>query len=202
MSAPGLQGVAKEWFGVAPSYRAKRAARFWAYVDRSGGPNACWPWHGPERWSKGKPTSYGVTSWKGHQAPAHRVAWILENGIEPPYELVIDHMCECKWCVNPDHLQPVTSSENKRRRYHRPPEFSRTRTSFESPFDDRWYPFGRRKYDAQGNRLEPRDEAPEPDDYSEPADRDEPTWPTIPLGTPGFTMGIDGPPLIPDDEEF
>ena len=130
-------------------YAQRRSARFWAYVDRSGGPDACWPWHGTRRGE----SDYGQFSWYGTACPSHRVSWMLHHGLIIPYELVVDHLCEVKWCQNWDHLEPVTSAENKRRVHHRPPEATRIRTSFEPPWADRWYPFGRRLYDADGERL-------------------------------------------------
>jgi len=45
---------------------------------------------------------------------AHRVSYELFVQ-EIPYGLTIDHLCLNKWCVNPDHLEPVSSSENTKR---------------------------------------------------------------------------------------
>lgn len=203
-TVPGADGRLFVFEGIEQSYLQLRGPRFWAYVDQSGGPDACWPWHGARgrHPTTGEPIGYGKSNWRGYPTSAHRVAWMLGTGYELPPGVVIDHMCEVTWCVAPHHLDVCSHGENTRRRYRRSPEYTRTPTSFEPPWDDRWYPLGRRLYDAEGNRLEPRHEAPKQGDHSEPADRDEPTRPTIPLGTPGFTMGIDGPPLIPDDEEF
>jgi len=148
-AVPGSDGVTYRFEHAPPKYLAKRAARFWAYVDQSGGPEVCWPWHGSRRFE----SDYGQSHWQGRPIPSHRVAWTLASGLVIPYELVVDHLCCCQWCQNPDHLQPVTGAENRRRRFHRSPEATRVRTSFDSPFEDRWYPFGRRLYDAAGNRL-------------------------------------------------
>lgn len=140
---------------ISPSYVEKRGQRFWAYVDQSGGPEACWPWHGARGQMEGEVTDYGYVSWLGKGTGAHRAAWMLHNGLELPPEAVVDHMCEIKWCVNAvSHLQAVTRSENNRRRHHREPEIARTATSFKPPWDDRWYPFGRRIYDEFG-QLKP-----------------------------------------------
>lgn len=45
---------------------------------------------------------------------AHRVAYQLYKGIVP-VGLDLDHLCRVRCCVNPDHLEPVTRSENNRR---------------------------------------------------------------------------------------
>lgn len=170
------------FFQVPPDYLDRRAERFWPYVDTSRGADTCWPWHGPERFESG----YGHVSWQGHLTPAHRVAWTLEWGLDLPYDLVVDHLCQCKWCVNPDHLEPVTRGENNRRTRSRRPEDTRTRTSFESPFVDRWYPFGRRLYDEDGNRRVVEEEetpivpaVPPPKPWAQPR-------PSLPIRRPNW----------------
>jgi hypothetical protein len=42
---------------------------------------------------------------------AHRVAYTWRNGPIPD-GLVIDHLCRVHLCVNPAHLEPVTTREN------------------------------------------------------------------------------------------
>lgn len=48
---------------------------------------------------------------------AHRLIFeLLEGPIDP--DLVLDHLkavCCARWCVRPDHLEPVTIAENTRR---------------------------------------------------------------------------------------
>lgn len=45
----------------------------------------------------------------------HRISFILFRGpIKKGY--VLDHLCQVKRCVNPDHLEVVTQAENNRRR--------------------------------------------------------------------------------------
>lgn len=45
---------------------------------------------------------------------AHRVSY--EAFVGPiPDGLVIDHLCRHPWCVNPEHLEPVTQRENTAR---------------------------------------------------------------------------------------
>ncbi len=55
-------------------------------------------------------TSTGQTGRIG----AHR--WSYEYHVGPiPEGLEIDHLCRNRLCVNPDHLEPVTTQENLRR---------------------------------------------------------------------------------------
>jgi hypothetical protein len=46
--------------------------------------------------------------------PAH--IWAYEDAVGPvPPGLELDHLCQNKLCVRPDHLDPVTHTENRRR---------------------------------------------------------------------------------------
>lgn len=57
---------------------------------------------------------YGKVTSQGRRTLAHRVAY--EHGRGPiPEGLQIDHLCRQPSCVNPDHLEAVTSAENVRR---------------------------------------------------------------------------------------
>lgn len=81
-------------------------ARFWSKVVPTG---FCWEWHG----SKSK-KGYGQATFAGKNRQAHRVAYELLVG-PIPEGLTLDHICRAHHCVNPDHLEPVTSAENVRR---------------------------------------------------------------------------------------
>ena len=80
--------------------------RFWARVDRSGGPDACWPWMG-ERNRDG----YGVVRAHRRNLRAHRVARLLSTGSLVP-ELDICHHCDNPPCCNPAHLFEGTARDN------------------------------------------------------------------------------------------
>lgn len=58
-------------------------------------------------------SGYGEVSLPGSgTCRAHRVAWVAANGTDVPPGLELDHLCRVRACVNPDHLEPVTRSEN------------------------------------------------------------------------------------------
>jgi hypothetical protein len=71
----------------------------------------CWIWLG----KIATRTGYGHFWISGRTELAHRISHVIFRGeIRPLYE--IDHTCRNKWCVNPDHLEEVTSKENCIRR--------------------------------------------------------------------------------------
>lgn len=81
--------------------------RFWNRVDKSGGPNGCWPWTG-RRDSKG----YGraAISRRIRGDNASRLAWKFANG--DPGDLRVCHTCDNPPCCNPAHLFLGTDAEN------------------------------------------------------------------------------------------
>lgn len=80
---------------------------FWAYAHVKPG---CWDWLGSDRSGYGRLWQPGVRK----HLRAHRFAYQLLVGPIPD-GMVLDHLCRNKGCVNPDHLEPVTQSENIRR---------------------------------------------------------------------------------------
>lgn len=82
------------------------AERFWRFVDRSGGPDACWPWLGRKDAGYGRFNVGG-----GKKVTAHRFAYELMRGPIPAGKDLL-HSCLTR-CCNPAHLRPGTDLENK-----------------------------------------------------------------------------------------
>jgi len=69
----------------------------------------CWLWTGRVTMN-----GYGRMVLDTVQHSAHRVSYLIHHG-SVNRDLVIDHLCRNRACVNPDHLEQVTQSINVRR---------------------------------------------------------------------------------------
>ncbi len=87
--------------------------RFWSKVDKNGpvgqhrpdlGP--CWVWIAGKR-----ADGYGRFDVNGRPERAHRFSFEMTSGAIPK-DMVLDHLCRNRACVNPDHLQLTTRKGN------------------------------------------------------------------------------------------
>lgn len=74
------------------------------YTDKSGD---CWLWKGNL-----SARGYGRLSIAGKTWMAHKLAYQLATEIPLTSTTVLHHKCANKACVRPDHLEPITQSEN------------------------------------------------------------------------------------------
>lgn len=68
----------------------------------------CWVWQ------RATSVGYGRIKYDGRLGLAHRASYEVHVG-PIPAGLQIDHLCRNRACINPEHLEPVTRSENMRR---------------------------------------------------------------------------------------
>ncbi|WP_436699921.1 HNH endonuclease [Nocardioides sp. BYT-33-1] len=92
-------------------------AYFWSKVEKT---ETCWNWTATaNRGGYGRFGDTRAAARNGYGTTlAHRIAWQDVNGPVPD-GLELDHLCNNPACVRPDHLEPVTHTENMRRRYER-----------------------------------------------------------------------------------
>lgn len=79
--------------------------KFWSKIKTIANPEKCWEWQGCRN-TKG----YGLSTFKGKRAVAHRIAFYLHNGYWATNDVC--HSCDNPPCCNPNHLWEGTRKEN------------------------------------------------------------------------------------------
>jgi hypothetical protein len=144
----GFAGVPLDYSAVAArigEFRSKIA-----HAD-----DGCWNWLGKVDRPDG---GYGYIYHQGRWYRAHRVFYVAAKGVPDP-GLDLDHLCRNRLCVNPDHLEAVTRSENNRRGHDH--NSAKTHCPQDHPYDEantKWYR-GRRYCRACGNGRHLKQEA-------------------------------------------
>lgn len=83
-----------------PTYES----RFWSKVNKT---ENCWLW-------TGSLTTKGYGQYGLNNKRAHRLAWFFTYGTWPAQD-GLDHLCRIRHCVNPAHLEEVSTSTNLHR---------------------------------------------------------------------------------------
>jgi hypothetical protein len=110
LSADGARARSGErhpsWGGRSPAERLDHFNTMWTPEPNTG----CHLWIGAG-------IRYGIFGGKGagKAMGAHVYAYEQKYG-RVPIGRELDHLCSTPACVNPEHLEPVTKSENNRRR--------------------------------------------------------------------------------------
>lgn len=105
-----MAASAARLYQLSPEYAASVQQRFWKYIDQRS-VTECWMWIGSI-----SNVGYGQLSVKNKPIHAHRIsAWIHRMIVHDG--MVINHLCGCKPCANPSHLEVTTESGNIKHAY-------------------------------------------------------------------------------------
>lgn len=90
--------------GIYERKRLPATERFWAKVEKNGS-NGCW------LWTSAISRGYGTFWLDSKPVYAHRFAYEQLIG-SIPEDTEIDHLCRNRVCVNPEHMELVTTRQN------------------------------------------------------------------------------------------
>lgn len=81
--------------------------------------SGCWLWiaAGSGKYYKTTGGGYGQLRWHGKSFMAHRYTYMKYHNIILGPDDTLDHICRNTRCVNPEHLQKVSLSENVERKH-------------------------------------------------------------------------------------
>ena len=94
----------------------KRALLWRKIITHTASPcptTGCWVWQKGNSGS-GRGGGYGRVYYDGQMIAVHRAVYLNVHGYLHKRQQV-DHTCENRLCVNPDHLEAVSASENMKR---------------------------------------------------------------------------------------
>lgn len=92
-------------FQPIPEVTMQNLRHLWRHVKQEGD---CWIWTGAVR------NTYPLCSLGGRAYTAHRVFFHAFKA-PIPEGMTVDHSCNKRTCVNPDHLAPMTLGDNVRK---------------------------------------------------------------------------------------
>ncbi len=93
-------------FTSFPEFKKRFLTRINKECFLSENKDKCWNWQGGRHWS-----GHGQTSWVGTKYLAHRISYIIFNGLIPN-GLLVRHTCNNPSCINPKHLILGSHSDN------------------------------------------------------------------------------------------